>query len=225
MTSPDTEFIRILGASPGGTEVQTPRAAAKALPGELAILGLSDIVIFPGMVAPLLVDTPQSIRLIDDVVEGDRLLGLVLQRKPELDSPEPQDLFEHGCAARVLKMLKFPDNTVRVLVEGLWRIHLGAFETKTPYLRAKIEVLKDVVQESVELTALTRNAHNQFEEIIKLTPALSDQVKIAALNTEAAGALTDLIGANLNLNLEERQKLLEVNDVKERLLRLKPLMD
>src|SRR5436190_4750418 len=81
------------------------------------------------------------------------------------------------------------------------------------------------MHESVEVTALARNAHRQFQEIIKLTPALSDQVKIAALNTEAAGALTDLIGANLNLNLEERQKLLEINNVKERLLHLKPLMD
>src|SRR2546426_5442795 len=146
MTSPDTEFIRILGAAPGGTEVQTPKAAAKALPTELAILGLSDIVIFPGMVAPLLVDTAQSIRLIDDVVEGDRLLGLVLQRKPELDSPTPEELHEFGCAARVLKMLKFPDNTVRVLVEGLWRIRITGYESQTPYLRANIEVLKDLLQ-------------------------------------------------------------------------------
>jgi ATP-dependent Lon protease len=127
MSSPDTEFIRILGTAPGGTEAQPPRAPAKTLPSELAILGLSDIVIFPGMVAPLLVDTAQSIRLIDDVVEGDRLLGVVLQRKPELDNPEPQDLHEYGCAGRVLKMLKFPDNTVRVLVEGLWRVRLSSF--------------------------------------------------------------------------------------------------
>ena len=90
MTSPDTEFIRILGAAPGATEAQPPRPAAKA-PSVLPILGLSDIVIFPGMVAPLLVDTAQSIRLIDDVVEGDRLLGLVLQRKPELDTPTPEE--------------------------------------------------------------------------------------------------------------------------------------
>src|SRR4051794_25963337 len=225
MTSPDTEFIRILGAAPGGTEAQLPRAAAKAPPTALPILGLSDIVIFPGMVAPLLVDTAQSIRLIDDVVEGERLLGLVLQRKPELESPTPQDLHEFGCGARVLKMLKFPDNTVRVLVEGIWRMHVTEYEAQNPYLRAKINVLKDVAQESVEMTALARNAHRQFQEIIKLTPALSDQVKIAALNTEAPGALTDLIAANLNLNLEERQKLLEINDVKDRLLRLKPLME
>jgi ATP-dependent Lon protease len=225
MTSPDTEFIRILGAAPGGTEAQLPRPATKAPPTALPILGLSDIVIFPGMVAPLLVDTAQSIRLIDDVVEGERLLGLVLQRKPELESPSPQDLHEFGCGARVLKMLKFPDNTVRVLVEGIWRMRVTEYEAQNPYLRAKIEVLKDVAPESVEMTALARNAHRQFQEIIKLTPALSDQVKIAALNTEAPSALTDLIAANLNLNLDERQKLLEISDVKERLLRLKPLME
>src|SRR6185436_12666932 len=114
MSSPDTEFIRILGASPEqeGAEVPIQRPIPKALPTVLPILGLSDIVIFPGMVAPLLVDTAQSIRLIDDVVEGDRLLGLVLQRRPDVDTPLPEDLWEVGCAARVLKMLKFPDNTV-----------------------------------------------------------------------------------------------------------------
>src|SRR5215510_1862580 len=100
MTSPDTEFIRILGAAPGAAEAQPSRAAAKA-PSVLPVLGLSDIVIFPGMVAPLLVDTAQSIRLIDDVVEGDRLVGLVLQKKSDVDNPMPEDLYEYGCGARV----------------------------------------------------------------------------------------------------------------------------
>src|SRR3989449_3798053 len=225
MTSPDTEFIRILETGPGSSETPPPRAAGKALPTVLPILGLSDIVIFPGMVAPLLVDTAQSIRLIDDVVEGDRLLGLVLQKKSDADNPLPEDLYEFGCGARVLKMLKFPDNTVRVLVEGLWRIRIREYESQTPYLRAQIEVLEDVAADSVELTALSRSAHRQFQEIIKLTPALPDQAKIAALNTEAGGTLTDLIAANLNLSLEERQKLLEIPDVKERLNRLQPLLN
>jgi len=225
MTSPDTEFIRILGAASDTSEAPLIRAPAKTVPAVLPILGLSDIVIFPTMIAPLLVDTPQSIRLIDDVVEGDRLLGLLLQRRPDVDNPQPEDLWEYGCAGRVLKMLKFPDGSVRVLVEGLWRIRIKEYETLIPYLRAKIEVLKDVVQEDVELTALARNAHVQFQEIIKLSPALSDQVKIAALNTEVPGNLTDLIAANLNLNLEERQRLLELNNVKERLHHLRPLMD
>ena len=209
----------------GTTATPVSKPPAKALPTALPILGLSDIVIFPGMVAPLLVDTAQSIRLIDDVVEGDRLLGLVLQRRPDIDAPLPEDLWEHGTAARVLKMLKFPDNTVRVLVEGLWRIRITEYETQNPYLRAKVEVQKDVVHESVELTALARNGQRLFQEIIKLTPALSDQVKIAAVNTDAPGGLTDLIAANLNLTLEDRQRLLELNDVKARLEKLKPLME
>ena len=225
MTSPDTEFIRIVGAEPGTGESPTARAPAKAPPAALPILGLSDIVIFPGMVAPLLVDTAPSIRLIDDVVEGDRLLVLVLQRRAEVDNPAPEDLYEYGCAARVLKMLKFPDNTVRVLVEGLWRVRLKEYETQTPYLRAQIEVRKDALIDSVELTALSRNAHQKFQEIVKLTPALSEQVKVAALNTESPGNLTDLIAGNLNLSLEERQRLLEINDVQERLNRLRPLLD
>src|SRR6266704_729614 len=164
ITSPDTEFIRLLGASSDTDEAPLPRIATPALPEVLPILGLSDIVIFPAMIAPLLVDTAQSIRLIDDVVEGDRLLGLVLQRRAEVENPQPEDLWESGCAARVLKMLKFPDNTVRVLVEGLWRIRIKEYETQTPYLRAKVEILKDITIESVELAALARNAHQPFQE-------------------------------------------------------------
>src|SRR5258708_1222112 len=228
MSTPDTEIIRILGASPEqeGTvvPVQPRPPAPKALPNSLPILGLSDIVIFPGMVAPLLVDTGQSIRLIDDVVEGDRLLGLVLQKKPDLENPMPEDLFEFGCGARVLKMLKFPDNTVRVLVEGLWRIRIKEYEAQTPYLRAKIEVWKDVKEDSIELAALTRNAQTQFQEIIKLSPAMADQVKIAALNTEDPGHLADLIAVNLNLSLPERPTILDTYSTKQPLTPLLPLL-
>ncbi len=223
MTSPDTEFIRILEATPGKSETAPGRVGS--LPEILPILGLSDVVIFPTMVAPLLVDNAQSIRLIDDVVEGDRFLGLVLQRKADVDNPLPEDLWEYGCAGRVLKMLKFPDNTVRVLVEGLRRIRIKEYETLTPYLKAKIEIIPETYATDVETTAVARNAHRQFQEILKLTPTASDQVKIAALNTEEPHQLSDLIAQNLNLNLEERQNLLQTGDVKERLKRLKPLMD
>src|SRR6266576_4593810 len=141
MTAPDTEFISILGAS-GNTEAPS-RVSSASLPEQLPILGLSDIVIFPTMVAPLLVETTQSTKLIDDVVGGDRLLGVALQRNPDAENPLPHEMYEVGCAARVLKMLKFPDNTVRVLVEGLWRVHIKDYESQTPYLKAKIEVDKD----------------------------------------------------------------------------------
>jgi len=223
MTSPDTEFISILGAS-GNTETPS-RVSSSSLPERLPILGLSDIVIFPTMVAPLLVETSQSTKLIDDVVGGDRLLGVALQRNPEAENPLPHEMHEVGCAARVLKMLKFPDNTVRVLVEGLWRIRIKEYTTADPYLCAKFELIKDISESSVELTAMLRNAQSQFQEIIKLSPALSEQIKIAALNTEDPGHFSDLIAVNLNLDLDERQKLLETSSVKERLTRLLPMLN
>jgi ATP-dependent Lon protease len=224
VSSPDTEFINILSAQNAAAEGAQPRPAAKSLPKVLPILGLSDIVIFPGMVAPLLVESAQSIRLIDDVVAGDRFLGLVLQHKPEIENPTPEDLWKHGCVARVMKMLKFPDNTVRVLVEGLMRFEIKEYVSHDPYLCARIEILGEEKEESIEMTALARNAQLQFQEIINLSPALSEQVKINALNTDQAGKLADLIGANLNLNLEERQRLLEIKSVKDRLTHLLPLM-
>ncbi|MGH7971990.1 MAG: LON peptidase substrate-binding domain-containing protein, partial [Limisphaerales bacterium] len=148
MTSPDTEFISILGAA--GSPEAPPRVSSSALPETLPILGLSDIVIFPGMVAPLLVETTQSTKLIDDVVAGDRLLGVALQRNAEAENPLPHEMHEVGCAARVLKMLKFPDNTVRVLVEGLWRIQVRNYVSTDPYLNARFELIKDVTEDSVE---------------------------------------------------------------------------
>src|SRR5580658_6638535 len=130
MTIPETEFISILGAG-GSPDSSGTKVWAKSLPESLPILGLSDIVIFPGTVTPLLVETPQSIRLIDDVVAGDRFLGLVLQRNAETENPTPADLHLFGCAGRVTRMLKFPDGTVRVLVEGLRRFKIIDYATES----------------------------------------------------------------------------------------------
>ena len=223
MTTPETEFISILGAG-GAPDASGTKVWSKSLPESLPILGLSDIVIFPGTVTHLLVETAPSIRLIDDVVAGDRFLGLVLQRNAETENPTPADLYTFGCAGRVLKMLKFPDGSVRVAVEGLRRFRILNFTSETPYLVARTEKFKDLADDSLELTALTRNAEREFQEIIKLSPSLAEQVKVAALNTEEPGKLADLIAANLNLSLEERQHLLEMPAAKDRLTHLLPLL-
>src|ERR1044071_3495912 len=127
-----------------GSMCRWPHARPKAP------MGLSDIGSFPGMVVPLLVETSQSTKLIDDVVGGDRLLGVVLQRNAEAENPLPHEMYEVGCVARVLKMLKFPDNTVRVLVEGLWRIRIKEYYSTDPHLCAKFELIKDITEDSVE---------------------------------------------------------------------------
>ncbi len=223
MSSPDTEFIRILNASQLG-EDSGGRPAPDSMPDTLPILGLADIVIFPGLVVPLIVDTKEGARLIDDVVGGDRFLGLVLQKDPDIDNPSPDDLHDRGCAGRVTKMLKSPDNTVRVLVEGVRRMEILSYESRRPYLKARVKYHPSQVEETVELTALTRNARRMFSEVVELSPVLNDTVKAAAENTDEHGRLADLIAANLNLSLDERQELLGIYDVVARLNRLLPLL-
>jgi ATP-dependent Lon protease len=223
MTSSDTEFISILETT--GSPEAPPRISSRSLPDVLPVLGLSDVVIFPGSVAPLLVETGSSVKLIDDVVAGDRLMGAILQRKPEVADPAPEDVYDTGCVVRLAKMVKFPDGTARVLVEGLWRIRVTGYASTTPYLCAKYELMRDVTENSIEVTAMMRNAQNQFQEIIKLSPALSEAVKVAALNTDDPGHFTDLIAANLNLSLEERQKLLETAAVRDRFSLLLPMLN
>ena len=223
MTSPETEFVSILGGAEKSDAL--PRISSRSLPENLPILGLSDIVIFPGAVVPLLVETGPSLKLIDDIVAGDRLFAAVLQRKPEIAEPLPEDLHDVGCVSRLSKMVKFPDGTARMLVEGLWRIRVKNYMPPMPYLRAGYELLRDETEDSIELQAMLRNAHKQFEEIARMSNALSDQVKVAALNTEHPGHFADLIAANLNLSLEDRQKLLETISVRERLHKLLPLLN
>ncbi|HEY5345970.1 MAG TPA: endopeptidase La [Verrucomicrobiae bacterium] len=218
----ETEFVSILGAS---EKSEVPgRVSSRSLPDTLPILGLSDIVIFPGAIVPLLVETGPSLKLVDDLVAGDRLFAAVLQTHPEIAEPSPNDLHKVGCVSRLNKMVKFPDGSVRILVEGLWRIRLNKFSPANPYLRASFDLLRDETEDSVELQATLRNAHKQFDEIAKVSTALSDQVKIAALNTEHPGHYADLIAANLGLPLGEKQKLLETVSVRERLQKLLPLL-
>ena len=223
MSSTETEFVSILGAA--DKTAPAPRISSRSLPDTLPILGLSDIVIFPGAVVPLLVETGSSLKLIDDIVAGDRLFGAVLQRKPEIAEPVPEDLYEVGSVARVAKMVKFPDGTARVLVEGLWRIRIKNYSPPAPYLKANYDLLHDETEDSIELHAMLRNAHRQFEEIAKISPSFSDHVRIAALNTEHPGHFADLIAANLNMDLEDRQKLLEIISVRERLQKLLPMLN
>ena len=224
MSSPETEFVSILDA-PEHTAASPPRISSRSLPETLPILGLSDIVIFPAAIVPLLVETGPSLRLVDDAVAGDRLIGAVLQSKPDVAEPLPDDLHHVGCVVRLVKMVKFPDGTARMLVEGLWRIHIKDYSPAEPYLRATYELLRDVTEDSIETQALFRNAQKQFQEIAKLSPALSDHVKVAAMNMDVPGHFTDLVAANLNLELGDRQILLETVSVRERLQKLLPMLN
>ena len=201
-------------------------AGIKKGSGTLPVLPLNDVVLFPGMVMPLVIQTQRSTRLADDVVAGDRMFLAVLQRdgKKKDDEVGEADLSSIGCLARVLKMLKFPDETMRILVQGASRARVGSFESHPKYLTAKYAVLGDEVEAGVETEALMRNCSQRFQEIITLSPTLPEELKIAIFNLDEPGKLSDAIAAHLNMPIEERQALLETAKPRERLLRLNPLL-
>ena len=193
-----------------------PLPSEQDFPKVVPILPLQDLVIFPSMVAPLLVTVSSSTQLIDKVVSGNRFIGLIAQKNTEVENPTKEDLYKTGCLGRVLKMLKFPDDSMRVLVQGLRRMKVTDYDQDNPYLIARIDVLEDKTGNSAELIALMRHASKEFQKIIDVSPNLPDELKMSASNLEDPSKLADLIAANLNISLVEKQMLLETTDVGHR---------
>src|SRR5207247_1938538 len=158
-----------------------------------------------------------TIQLIDDVFGGDRLWALVTVREPEADVPGWDDLYEIGTAAIVHKMIRVPDGTLRILVQGLRRIRLERRVLDDPYLVGEFSELPDRVEATREVEALTRNVQTLFGRIIALVPYLPEELQIAAANVDNPSALCHLVASTLRLKTEEKQKLLELVDVRERL--------
>jgi ATP-dependent Lon protease len=224
--------LMLLPGEPIGMELPELPPGAGATPAKkgaasLPVLPLGDVVLFPGMVMPLVIQTQRSTKLVDDVVAGDRMFLAVLQRdgKKKDDEVGAADLYDIGCQARVLKMLKFPDETIRILAQGVSRVRLTAFEPHAKYLQAKYTVLADEPEPGVETEALMRNCSLRFQEIITLSPTLPEELKIAIFNLDEPGKLADAIAAHLNMPIEERQSLLEESKPRSRLNRLTPLLN
>ena len=197
---------------------------AEQLPQALPILPLRDMVAYPGTLTPLAVGQERSIRLIDDVLSGDRMLALVASREPEIDEPTPEQLHTVGVAGVVARMLKVPDGTIRILVEGAQRIAITDYVATEPYLIAQIDELSDVVEEGPELEALTHNVQRTFSEIIEQIPYLPEELQLAVTNLDDPSALAHLIAGSLRIPAAEKQELLEEVDVNARLRRLSEIL-
>ena len=174
-------------------------------------------MVFPESMTPLAIGQERSIQLIDDVVGGDRLLALVTVRNDEAEIPGWDDLYEVGTAAVVHKMIRVPDGTLRVLVQGLRRVRLERRVLEEPYLVGEFVEVPDLLEETKEVEALTRNVQSLFGQIIALAPYLPEELQIAAANLDDPSALCHLVASTLRLKTEEKQKLLELVDVEARL--------
>jgi ATP-dependent Lon protease len=203
----------------------TAPAQVDEIPAELPVLPLKETVVFPDSMTPLAIGQERSIRLVDDVVGGERLLALVTVRDPEVEAPGWEDLYEIGTAAVVHKMIRVPDGTLRILVQGLRRIRIDEPLGDDPYLVARVAPVPDDEEESREIEALTRNAQGLFGRIIGLAPYLPEELQIAAANVEDASSLCNLVASTLRLKTEEKQLILELADADERLREVSKILN
>jgi ATP-dependent Lon protease len=184
---------------------------------EQPVLPLKETVVFPDSMTPLAIGQERSIRLIDDVVGADRELALVAVRNPEAEEPGWDDLYELGTAATVHKLIRVPDGTLRVLVHGIRRIRVVERKSSDPYLVGEFEDVPDVLVDTPEVEALTRNVQGLFARIIGLVPYLPEELQLAASNVDDPSALCHLVASTLRIKTEEKQQLLELADVEARL--------
>ena len=190
---------------------------AAVTPTRLPVLPLKETVVFPESMTPLAVGQERSIKLIDDVVAGERMLALLTVKDAEAEHPGWEDVYNVGTLAVVHKMIKVPDGTLRILVQGLQRLRLLRPVQDDPYLVGEFEEVPDVVPDSPSVQALTRNVQAQFARIIGMTPYLPEELQLAAASVEDPSALCHLVASTLRLKTDERQALLETLDVEERL--------
>ena len=205
-------------------DVEEAVRGTEPLPDALPILPLRETVTYPDTLTPLAVGQERSIELVNDVLSGDRMLAMVASKDPELDAPGPDDLYRVGVVGTVARMMKIPDGTLRILVQGSTRIRILDYVSEQPYLVARIEEMPDVIEASTELEALTRNVQSTFSEIIEAIPYLPEELQLAVANLDEPSALSHLIAGALRISTEEKQELLETVDVTKRLRRLSEIL-
>ena len=191
-----------------------------SIPSELPVLPLRDTVLFPNSFLPLAVARESSVRLIEEAISGNKLVGVFTQRDASVEEPTQDDLHRIGTATHIHKMFKLPDGSLRLIVQGLSRLTLDSLTQMRPYLRAKVTTAEDIVREEdrLEIDALQRNIKTNFQHVVSLSPLLSDDLQALAMNIPEPGRLADFIASSLaTLSTAVKQEVLETLDVRARL--------
>jgi ATP-dependent Lon protease len=226
----EADFIEIVdtdtdeGPTEIGTDGESSGIAERHTPQVLPILPLKETVVFPDTMMPLAVGQPRSVRLIDEVLGKDKLVGLAAVKDEDIELPGPDDTYDIGTLALVQKMIKAPDGTLRIVVQGIRRIKIEEYLSLEPYLSARVSDMPDVLEESMELEALQRNLVAVYTKIVQLVPYLPEELELAAVNIEDPAALGYFVASTMRLKTEEKQELLEQVDVAKRLRRLTEIM-
>mgnify|MGYP006278605365 CR=1 FL=1 len=186
-------------------------------PHELPLIPLDGVVLFPYTMTSLTLDRPEEIELTEEVAAGDRLVAFVPLRPDAHEAESPESFFQYGCVGRITKMLRFPDDTVRVLVRGLHRVELLSVGEYDGRFEGFVQIVEEAAPDNLQVEALSRKVREQFEEIIGLSPHLPEELRIALFNLDDRGRMADLIADTINLGYEEKLAVLAALDVEERL--------
>jgi ATP-dependent Lon protease len=213
-----------IGVPEGGSQEIEIGGGIRVLPEQVGVLPLRDTVTFPDMLIPLNIGQERSIELINDVLRKDRSVTMVASHNLETETPGPEDLYTVGVLGTVARMIRLPDGTLRVLIQGGPRVRIDQWLATDPYLVARIEDAPDRVKQTPELTALMRNVQQTFSNIVEEVPYLPEELQIMVANVDDPSALTHLIAGALRLKTEEKQALLEELDVSKRLRRLSEVL-
>jgi ATP-dependent Lon protease len=189
------------------------------------VLPLRDIVVFPHMIVPLFVGREKSVQALDDVMRDDKQILLVTQKNAGQDDPAADDIYRVGTIGTVLQLLKLPDGTVKVLVEGVQRARITSFTDNPTFFQAVAQPLEDAVGQGQELEALSRAVIAQFEQYIKLNKKIPPEVLVSINQIDEPSKLADTVASHLNLKIPEKQQLLELETISERLERVYGLME
>src|SRR6266540_1909908 len=197
------------------------------VPTELAILPLRDTILFPHAILPLAVARESSVALVHEAVKERKVIGVVTQRDPAIDEPVESDLYRLGTLTHIHKMFKFPDGSLRLVVQGIQRFRVTQVTQYRPYLKAQVEILNEEVptEQEIEVRALAQSALGFFQRVVELSPTLSDELSTLAGNIQAPARLADFIAGSLpSLNTAQKQEFLEVLDVRTRLERVNKVL-
>ncbi len=191
---------------------------------DLPVLPLRGIVVYPMMWLPLTIGQERSIKLVEDSLPKDRIIALVTSRDESVEEPAPDEIYQIGTAAQVHRVLKAPDGTIRLAVQGLERIRLKEYIQEKPYLRARVEVLPETLEEGLELDGTARAVQDLFRRLVELDGQMPDELAVMAANVENARQLAYLVASSMRLEMNESQEILELDSVQEKLLRLTQLL-
>lgn len=191
----------------------------------MPIMSLRNTVVFPHQVIPLAVGREKSLNLLRGLSEETKIIGLITQQDGRVEDPKIDDLYTWGTAAMILKMFKMPDGSEQLIVQGLYRFKLRQVHQEDPFFKADVEQVLDVYEPSVEVDALSLNIKNIFQKLVDHTPYLTNEHRVMILNTEDHSKLADLIASQINFSVAEKQQVLEMSNVKERLERVHYLLN